>query len=187
MGYSAAPHFPSPRFLPKAVPANRGQFMPDISRLICSPFVGRASFRFTLLTGLVLLGVAGCTQMAAVLNPPMLNSSTYEEEVKKREDYLANHSPDALRWLVVNRLKNGMSRADVNTVIGEDGERVFDDSDILASEGAHYRSDDMVYRWGPDSDGNVYLFVFRDDHLVNLESFHESIPEVPPRGAFHEP
>ncbi|WP_237227963.1 hypothetical protein [Rubinisphaera sp. JC750] len=125
--------------------------------------------------------------MAAVLNPPMLNSSTYEEEVEKREDYLAEHSPEALRWLVVNRLKNGMSRADVNTVIGEDGERVFNDADILASEGAHYRSDDMVYRWGPDSDGNVYLFVFRDDHLVNLESFHESIPDVPPRGAFHEP
>jgi len=130
--------------------------------------------------------LCGCTQMAAVLNPPMLETTTYEEEVEKREEYLTSHSPDALRWLVVHRLKNGMKRSDVNTVIGEDGERVFADSEILATDGAHYRSEDMVYRWGPDSNGNVYMFVFRDDHLVNLESFQESLDDAPSYGSFRD-
>lgn len=120
---------------------------------------------------------AGCGQMGGFLTQSGGAETRYVEEQRQREEYLASHSADSLRWLVTHRLKNGMSKKDVDSVIGEEGEREFRDQEILG-EGGLYRSDDLVYRWGPDREGNVYMFVFRDDHLINFENFREELKSL---------
>lgn len=71
-----------------------------------------------------------------------------------------------------------MSKSDVDNILGETGEREYNDARILREGGSGYRADDFVYRWGPDRDGNVYMFVFRDDHLVNVERHLEELKQM---------
>lgn len=132
---------------------------------------------FLLAWTLTLAVVPGCSQMTSLLSDPFESESLYAQEEKYRHEYLTTNSPEALRWLTANRLKNGMSKTDVDGVIGQEGEREFNDQAIL-SEGGLYRSDDVVYRWGPDSDGKAYLFVFRDGKLVNVENFGEELRDA---------
>ncbi len=122
----------------------------------------------------ILVSLWGCSHLTSGLSRNVTAEEDRENEVKYRERYLRTGSSEALRWLVVSRLTNGMTKAEVDAVLGEVGEREFNDSRFL-SEGGLYRTDDLVYRWGPDRDGNVYLFVFRDNHLVNIESFKEQL------------
>jgi len=125
-------------------------------------------------TGLILLALfVGCTStLDALLPADETTAEQFAEESRRRQDYLETRKADDIRWLLRNRVKNGMSKSDLDRILGESGRREFDDSHILNEEGL-YRSDDIVYRWGPDSDGNVYLFVFRDHHLINFENFSE--------------
>lgn len=143
------------------------------SRSVWEPIAWVGSL-LCLVVGLV-VGLAGCGQTGGFL---LMNADsqrgTEAEEVFHREEYLGTHSADSLRWLLLNRLRNGMSKNQVDAVIGEEGEREFRDQEILG-EGGLYRSDDIVYRWGPDRDGNSYLLVFRDDHLVNFENFRNDL------------
>jgi len=140
------------------------------------------SFRSTLLRGLpvLLLGgwlivSPGCASLLDTVFP--VDSSRFEEEERHREQYLATHDSEHIRWLLNNRVQNGMSKGDVDRVVGEDGERVFDDQKVLTSESV-YRTDDLVYSWGPDREGNVYMLVFRDNRLINFENFGEPGPST---------
>ncbi len=135
------------------------------------------SFRSPLLCGLPallfagwLIALSGCTSLVDTVFP--VDSSRFAEEERRREQYLATHESEHIRWLLNNRVQNGMSKGDVDRVVGEDGERVFDDQKVLTSESV-YRTDDLVYSWGPDCDGSVYMLVFRDNRLINFENFGE--------------
>ncbi len=86
---------------------------------------------------------------------------------KRRERYLEHRDAKALRWLLANGVYAGMSVAEVNRELGEDGEREFNDL-RFKNDGSKLRADDIVYRWGPDSEGNNYYLGFRNDRLVNF-------------------
>ncbi len=116
--------------------------------------------------------VAGCNTMLDTILPEQDRKAGFVEEEKRREQFIEKRQGADIRWLLKNSVKNGMSKSDVNRVMGEDGEREFNDSSLLANEGL-YRADDKVYRWGPDRDGNSYMLVFRDEHLINFENFSE--------------
>ncbi|MCG6155523.1 hypothetical protein [Rubinisphaera margarita] len=135
------------------------------------------SSRSSLLRGLPILllagwliGLPGCTSLVDTLFP--VDSSRFAEEERRREEYLATHESEHIRWLLNNRVQNGMSKGDIDRIVGEDGDRVFNDQGVLTSESV-YRTDDLVYSWGPDSSGTVYMLVFRDNRLINYENFGE--------------
>ncbi|WP_339744557.1 hypothetical protein [uncultured Rubinisphaera sp.] len=114
--------------------------------------------------------------MLDTLLPVQDRKVVFAEEEQHREHFIETRQSADIRWLLKNSVKNGMSKADVNRVLGEDGEREFNDSNLLANEGL-YRADDKVYRWGPDRDGNSYMLVFRDGHLINFENFSDEWDE----------
>lgn len=130
-----------------------------------------------LCAGLLLGLLGGCVQVSEWLGGSFDSESKQAEVMRHRQEYLVSRSPEALRWLVSNRLKNGMSKSEVDALIGESGEREFNDKEVLG-QGGPYRSDDLVYRWGPDSEGNSYLFVFRDDSLLNVENFARDLSQI---------
>jgi hypothetical protein len=94
--------------------------------------------------------------------------SEQREEQHHRTSYQTDRDPDALRWLLANRITTGMMVADVNNVLGEEGQREFNDRRFKTNDGL-YRIGDTVYRWGPDSSGTSLYLVFRNDRLINFE------------------
>jgi hypothetical protein len=85
---------------------------------------------------------------------------------ERREKFLAEGDPQAVRWLLANRIGSGMTRDDVEETLGQHGERVYED-DWLKSGTLGVLQTDEAYRWGPDSAGQTYYLFFRDDRLVN--------------------
>ncbi|HBN77400.1 MAG TPA: hypothetical protein DD473_16655 [Planctomycetaceae bacterium] len=138
-------------------------------------FVNFSKVSFSLFSvGLILSisVIAGCNTMLDTFLPVQDRKAGFAKEEQHREQFIETRKPADIRWLLKNSVKNGMSKADVDRVMGEDGEREFNDSNLLANEGL-YRADDKIYRWGPDRDGNSYMLVFRDGHLINFENFSE--------------
>lgn len=85
----------------------------------------------------------------------------------ERNRYQADRSPRAQRWLLAHGVQRQMTVAEINTVFGEDGERVYDDAWL--KKGSSYRSDDVVFRWGPDRRGRSVYLVFRNERLINFD------------------
>ena len=90
------------------------------------------------------------------------------DEIKYRERFRTDRDPEAMRWLLANRVRSGMTAADINGLLGDTGEREFNDR-WLKTNGGLYRSGDVVYRWGPDNEGHSVYLVFREDRLVNFD------------------
>ncbi len=114
---------------------------------------------------------AGCVNLDEIKLPGIptaaeLNAE-YELEEKYRREYQVERSPDAILWLKTHRIKPGMNLQQVNTIFGEDGTRVYEDARYKVR--AHYLAGDETYKWGPDSDGNGHLLVFRAGRLVNFD------------------
>jgi hypothetical protein len=89
-------------------------------------------------------------------------------QVKYREQYLTERDPEALQWLLANRVRQGMTVDEVSEVLGQDGRREFDDGKLKKGNPA-FRADDKTYRWGPDSSGRAIFFIFRDGTLVDFD------------------
>lgn len=81
--------------------------------------------------------------------------------------YKTDGDAEALNWLLRNEIRQGMPIADVNQILGEDGERQYD-AGWVKNNGS-FRVDDEVYKWGPDSDGQSIYLVFRNGHLTNYD------------------
>ncbi len=113
----------------------------------------------------------GCSVMDSLINLTQQKETLFAEAEKQREEFLIERTEESIKWLLSNLAKNGMSKGDIDRIIGEQGERVFDDTDILSGDGL-YRSDDLVYSWGPDKQGHSYMLVFRDNKLINFENFN---------------
>ncbi len=95
-------------------------------------------------------------------------SSGEKTEVEYRKDYQSERDPEALSWLLANRIRQGMGVGEVNEILGQDGTREFDDRKLKAGNPA-YRADDITYRWGPDSGGRAVYLLFREDKLLNFD------------------
>ncbi len=106
-------------------------------------------------------GVPGMTQFVDV-------ESRRGEAEHFREQYVEDKSPAALRWLLRHEIRTGMTFDAVNHVLGHDG-RPESDHRWITTKGGHYRRGDHVYKWSPDSEGNVPYLVFRDGMLVNFD------------------
>jgi hypothetical protein len=140
------------------------------------------------LSWLFVLFSAGCLIGCETLpnwRQPADSKSPAEIEEEHRAKYQETRDPAALRWLLAQRLENGMSLEDVGRVLGEDGEREFNDQRFKEKEG-RYRVDDEMYRFGPDAQGQVYYLGFRDNRLVNFNGrdYHDGDMRKPQR---HDP
>jgi len=120
----------------------------------------------------LMIQLMGCSIMNSLINLTQQQEETlFAESEKRREEFLIERTEESIKWLLSNRAKNGMSKGDIDRIIGEQGERVFDDTNILSGDGL-YRSDDLVYSWGPNKQGHSYMLVFRDNKLINFENFN---------------
>lgn len=124
-----------------------------------------------LLGTVILFGtVSGCESFGEIKLPGMTTSAELNQEKKlaqeHREQFQINGSPEAIRWLKANRIQTGMSLQTVEQVIGNPGERVYDDDRYKARDD-RYHIGDETYKWGPDSNGNSHLLVFRNNRIVN--------------------
>lgn len=90
------------------------------------------------------------------------------EEDTQRRRFVEERDPDAMRWLLANRIRTAMKVEDVNEVFGEPGVREYGDRWIKKSNGLYHESD-VIYKWGPDNEGHTVYLAFRDGHLVNFE------------------
>jgi len=79
--------------------------------------------------------------------------------------FQSDGDPAAFKWLLINRIAAGMSVQNVNTILGQDGERVINDR-WIKDNGSRYHESDTVFRWGPDSNARSVYLVFRDERLM---------------------
>ncbi|MBI1314058.1 hypothetical protein GC176_22410 [bacterium] len=127
--------------------------------------------RFPVLIFAMAASVCGCSS----ISNPGVNSlaSLFDTESQQREEELhrsrfqETRSPSDLQWLMRNCIQTGMTPTEISRVIGEDGERVFDDS-WIKTRGGHYYAGDHTWKWGPDRKGNSIYLVFRNNKLVNF-------------------
>jgi len=93
-----------------------------------------------------------------------------KSEEQHRQDYQATKSHEALRWLLANCVRTGMSYNQVCQVLGvEDGTLETHDRQ-LKSGGGNYRVDDEMYGFGPDTKGKTVYLAFRENRLVNFDA-----------------
>ena len=132
--------------------------------------VHSSRYRFALLLGLFAgagcetLHEAGVPGLAGFLN----TEAAVQEEERHRTEYQESRDPAELRWLMRNRIQSGMSPSEVSKVIGDEGERVYDDG-WVKNEGGYYQANDEAWKWGPDREGKSVILVFRDRQLVNFD------------------
>jgi len=120
-------------------------------------------------------GLALCTGCESGLKnvklPGIPTAEELEAETDKaeqeRQRYRTEHDPQAIRWLLANRVRQGMTLEQVNRILGEDGQRLYNDAH-LKNRTTGTRLTDVTYQWGPDSDGQVYVLFFRNDRLLNF-------------------
>lgn len=133
------------------------------------PCVTRSARALFVMIALVTISGCGSFEIAPIrqmLSPTP--DTTQAEEIENRERFQRTQDPEALRWLIANRLENGMTRAEVEGVIGQPGR--FEPNDrLLKTNNNAYRSSDKMYAFGPDSKSRTYFLVFRDNRLVGFD------------------
>ena len=116
---------------------------------------------------------AGVPGMAAFLN----SETQSKEEERHRTSYQTSRDPSEMRWLLRNKVYSGMSPSEVSKIIGDEGERVYDDG-WVKNEGGYYQASDEVWKWGPDRKGQSVMLVFRENELLNFDPTEfEDTPE----------
>lgn len=111
----------------------------------------------------VLAGCAGVTPALTSTSPVR----RAEEAAALRRRFVVERSPEAIRTLLRQHLERGMTLDEVRGVLGEPGERVFDDAELKRGSPLIHQSD-VIYRWGPDRNGRAYYLAFRDGKLVHF-------------------
>ncbi len=116
---------------------------------------------------LLLLLLAGCELMSAngIGNAPGKKTDGAEAQ---RLRYQSDRDGTALKWLLSHAVHNGMDLEAVNHAMGEDGTRELR-TDHLIKRNPAYRTEDHLYRYGPDKTGHTYYLAFRDGRLVNFD------------------
>jgi hypothetical protein len=92
-----------------------------------------------------------------------------KSEEQHRHDYQATKDHEAMRWLLANCIRTGMSYNEVCDVMGEEGNFETHDRQ-LKSGGGNYRIDDEMYAFGPDNKGKTVYLAFRENRLINFDA-----------------
>ena len=87
------------------------------------------------LSCLVLLATGCSSTVMDTLLPADQSASSFAEEQKHREHFQEHSDAASIRWLLSNRVKNGMSKSDIDAIVGQYGERIFDDKKYLTEQG----------------------------------------------------
>lgn len=125
--------------------------------------------RCTLILAPLLLGMVGCESFRTPIETFVTGrrpDNDKEVANEHREKFRSEGSADGIRWLLVNRVRQGMSVDDVAREIGLPGEQLFD-VPWRDSGGTRFQVTDEIYQWGPDAEGHSYPLAFRDGLLVN--------------------
>jgi hypothetical protein len=117
---------------------------------------------------LVMLSLS-CTEDGRQLFRTGPSAGVEAETESHRSRFQLERAQDAARWLLANRVKQGMSPADVAEIFGEQGERVYED-EWLKSGAGQYQVGDETYKWGPDDRGTSYYLMFRGGRLANFDA-----------------
>jgi hypothetical protein len=132
----------------------------------------RGSHLFTCLLWVCASIACGCEVLDEAGVPGMDRfidrAAAQKETAKHRELFATEGNPESFRWLLANRIEQGMSVSDINTLFGISGERVVNDGWLKNKQGGRYRQGDVSFKWGSTSDGKSVYLIFRDDHLVNF-------------------
>jgi len=124
------------------------------------------------LVGAVLVA-AGCQagyrdfKLPGIPSPEELQAESRTAD-KQRERYRRTQDAAAFRWLLAKRIRTGMTLAEVNRELGQDGNRRYGDARFKARN-VGVQATDETWEWGPDKDGTTYMLFFRNDRLVNFE------------------
>lgn len=97
------------------------------------------------------------------------NSKSHERDANAhREQWQTRRDGLALKWLLATQVSNGMTVDGVNNRLGDIGVREEGTQEFKQKiEGL--RIDDVLYRYGPDRDGETYYLAFREGKLVNFD------------------
>jgi hypothetical protein len=116
---------------------------------------------------LLVLVSLGCAEEGRQLfqSGPVANVEAETESYRGR--FQQERAQDAARWLLANRVRQGMSPGDVADIFGEQGERVYED-EWLKSGGGQFQVGDETWKWGPDDHGTSYYLMFRSGRLTNF-------------------
>ncbi len=117
------------------------------------------------------LAPVGCEAIHDPITTFTGSKASTEDELlaeEHREKFLADGDADSIRWLLVHRVKQGMSRDEVAREIGVPGERQRH-VPWKDAGGTSFQVTDHVYKWGPDEKGHAYPLVFRNNLLVNYD------------------
>lgn len=98
------------------------------------------------------------------------NSKSHEREiVAHREQWQTRRDGLALKWLLATQVSNGLTVEEVNSRVGDVALRE-EGTQEFKQKVDGVRIDDVLYRYGPDRDGEVYYLVFREGKVVNFDS-----------------
>jgi hypothetical protein len=129
---------------------------------------GKPTGRLVVLLSLFAL-IAGCESLTGSQSTFSSSSGNRAAEVEaRRSRFLKSREPADLQWLLSNAVRSGMSRGEVSQALGESGQLVRDDSRFKRN-GGHYRENDTIWKWGPDSRGQSIFLAFRGGKLVNFD------------------
>ncbi|MDB5387004.1 MAG: hypothetical protein JWM11_2650 [Planctomycetaceae bacterium] len=97
-------------------------------------------------------------------------SKSHEREINAhREKWQSRSDGKALKWLLATQIGNGMTLDEVNAKLGDIGSRE-EGTQEFKTKMDGVRIDDVLYRWGPDREGEVFYLVFREGKVVNFDS-----------------
>lgn len=122
---------------------------------------------------LAILGCSGIDRQDPFEIFPDEDQGSVSEADNHRQQFQIHRDPKALNWLMSHEIETGMSLASVNDILGESGERVFNDTSLKRNAN-QYQETDIGFKWGPDTNGRSIVLFFRDGKLVNFdpEEFH---------------
>lgn len=132
--------------------------------------MGIRSNRLVWLSAASLLALAGCEGGLSNVKLPGLPTAAELQSAERaaenhRREFRESKAEKSIRWLLANRVKQGMTFSDVNLQLGESGELV--DNDAHLKRGVvGLRLTDETRRWGPDENGRQYFLFFRNERLV---------------------
>lgn len=95
------------------------------------------------------------------------NEPSQKVITEHQQKFVIDGDPESLDWLLRNSIESGMSVEEVNSALGDTGEKLEHDGQYK-NTGGLYQTSDKGYRWGPDRRGRSVTLFFREGRLVNF-------------------